>query len=83
MTDDTYHTKFSGEVRIACKLSVVSYEVWINNQFLINADSYAKALAFLSDYLHIKAGDELSKHILETELMKQIYMPKLAYTKKE
>ena len=83
MTDDTCHTKFSGEVRIACKLGVISYEVWVNNKFLINADSYAKALAFLSDYLHIKAQDELSKHILEAELMKQIYMPKLAYTKKE
>lgn len=82
MTDDSYRTKFSGEVRIACKLGVVSYEVWINNKFLINVDSYAKALAFLSDYLHIKAQDELTKHILETELMKQIYMPKLVYTKK-
>ena len=82
MADDTYRTKFSGEIRIACKLGVVSYEVWINNQFLINVDSYAKALAFLSDYLHIKAQDELTKHILETELMKQIYMPKLVYTKK-
>lgn len=71
MADDMFHTKFSGEVRIACKLGVVSYEVWINNHFLINADSYAKALAFLSDYLYIKAQDELSKHVLEMELMKQ------------
>lgn len=83
MTDDVSYTKFSGEVKIVCKLGVISYEVWVNNKFLINADSYAKALAFLSDYLHIKAQDELSKHILETELMKQIYMPRLAYTKKE
>lgn len=75
MTDDVSYTKFSGEVKIVCKLGVISYEVWVNNKFLINADSYAKALAFLQD--------ELSKHILETELMKQIYRPRLAYTKKE
>ncbi len=81
MAHDTYHTKFSGEVRIACKLGVVSYEVWINNQFLINADSYAKALAFLSDYLHIKARDELSKHILETGLMKKTCTSRLSLKK--
>ena len=68
MTDDVSYTKFSGEVKIVCKLGVISYEVWVNNKFLINADSYAKALAFLQD--------ELSKHILETELMKQIYNAK-------
>lgn len=71
MTDDTYRTKFSGEVRIVCKLGVISYEVWTNDKFLINADSYAKALAFLSNYLYSKAQDEQSKHILEMELMKQ------------
>ena len=65
MTDDVSYTKFSGEVKIVCKLGVISYEVWVNNKFLINADSYAKALAFLSDYLHIKAHDELLKHLLE------------------
>lgn len=81
MTDDVSYTKFSGEVKIVCKLGVISYEVWVNNKFLINADSYAKAFAFLSDYLYIKAQDELSKHILETELMKQTCTSRLSLKK--
>lgn len=78
---DVSNIKFSGEVKITCKLGVTSYEVWINKKLLINADSYAKALAFLSDYLHMKAQDECSKHILETELMKQTCVPKISLKK--
>lgn len=83
MADKLFFTKFSGEVMATCRLGVTSYEVWVNNKFFMSADSYAKALAFLSDYLHTVAQDELSKHILETELMKQTCTPYLSSENKK
>ena len=67
MTDDTYRTKFSGEIRVHTYERENSYEVWVNGKLLKSFDTFASALCYLYDYLTLVAEEERVKCIVAEE----------------
>lgn len=74
MTDDTYITKFSGEIRIHTHKRENSYEVWVNGKLLKSLDTFASAMCYLYDYLTLVAEEERAKCIVAEEVLRQNYM---------
>ena len=74
MTDDTYRTKFSGEIRVHTHERENSYEVWVNGKLLKSFDTFASALCYLYDYLTLVAEEERVKCIVAEEVLRQNYM---------
>lgn len=74
MTDDTYRTKFPGEIRVRTHEWENSYEVWVNGKLLKSFDTFASALCYLYDYLTLVAEEERIKCIVAEEVLRQSYM---------
>ena len=74
MIDDSYRTKFSGEIRIHTHEWENSYEVWVNGKLLKSSDTFYSALCFLYDYLTLVAEEERAKCIIVEEALRQNYM---------
>ena len=74
MTDDSYHTLFSGEIRVHTHEQENSYEVWVKGKLLKSFDTFYSALCYLYDYLTLVAEEERAKCIIAEEVLRQNYM---------
>lgn len=68
MTDDVFHTIFSGEVKIVSKMDVISYEVWVNGKHLKSTETLVMAFCWLYDYLRQIALENATRQIIAKEV---------------
>lgn len=84
MTDDSYRTLFSGEIRVHTHEWENSYEVWVKGKLLKSFDTFSSALCYLYDYLTLVAEEERVKCVIAEEVLRQNYMenmPRITYNK--